>query len=259
MATKSLMGLIEFGGRKLEPGNYTFIIKELYLKENVSIYNEKLPKEICMKEQDKLTEAQIKMINDLDLGDDGLFSNGEPKPRFQNQTIFVFAEKESGKAYNFDTQFWGGPSLSGKLGEFVMQITGMTQAELTKITWEDIAKMEFTGSIYDDGKYDHIAKDTIRRVGLPPITNESSQTTNNENIQLTEKDRLLIKYFNGEGQKENDGKGVLMSSIPSLHKNGIVVDDMKIDSFDDVINSWKRIKAVVKSVSNDGVHITIVE
>jgi hypothetical protein len=259
MATKSLMGLIEFGGRKLEPGNYTVIIKELFLKENVSIYDERLPKEICMKEQDTLTEAQIKMINDLDLGDKGVFQDGSPKPRFQNQTIFVFAEKESGKAYRFDTQFWGGPAIASKLAEFVQQITGYSSSELARMQWEDITKMEFTASIYDDGKYDHIAKDTIRRVGLPPVTNESKKTENNEKVALTEKDRLLIKYFNDEGQKENDGKGVLISSIPTLHKNGIVIDNMPINSFDEVISSWKRIKTVATSISNDGVHILVTE
>lgn len=248
MTTRSMMNERIRAAGKIPAGNYIVKLSDVILKEDVSLYDERLPQELRNKEKSTLTEAQIKQIDTFDLGDKGFFADGSPKPRYQNQMLFVFKETSSGKEFPFDAKFYGGPALSSKALKFLATATGKEESELIDKPLSDLADIEFNATITDDGNYNHIVLESIRKVGLPPIVEESEATGADSN-GWTENEKLLLAYLKGEGA------GMRLLDMPKLCNKGIA----GLDKFDIVMPAWNGLKKKVKSVTADNETVAIVE
>jgi len=249
---------IKFAGR-IPAGNYQVKVKDIKLLEDVSMYHDALPKEICGKEKSTLKPDQIAKIEAFDWGEDGLFDNGQSKPRFQNMIAFDFEEPKSGKTFPFDIKFYGGPAIPAKMGKFLEQITGMSQDEMTDKTLDEICGngMLFNASIeIREDNYNHIVKDTIRKVGLAAIASENEESGMSEEVDsngFTPSENRLIKYL------QNEGKGMLLSLAPKLSTMNIQVDGQLLGDFAHVMHAWNSLKGgKVKQFSADGETVDII-
>lgn len=255
---KSMMNIpMEVSGR-LEAGNYNLIFDGADLRENVvSIYDEKIPKDMMKairnKEKASLTEDQIRYIESYDLGSNGVFENGNPKPRFQNQIAFRFHEKESGKS--FTISLYGGPKLNTKIIAFLKQAIDFDMNASVGKPFSDVLRVgdEFIAYIKLEGDFNNLDVKTIRKVGLSPLaTEEGADNGPANNAGFTQMEQALIDYFMGPG------KGMDVKEIAQLHTKGVSINGITLNDFGPIANAWSSIKAKVKQFKNADGKIDII-
>lgn len=241
MTTRSMMAEYVKMAGKIPVGNYVLKLRDVLLKEDVSVYHEKIPEGLRGKEKNTLTEEQVKLILAVDLGKDGVFENGQAKPRFQNQIVLAFYEVTTGK--EFPVTIYGGPALSAKAIEIVGKILGLQKEQIIDKSFGELFKPEYEYNVYigeNDKGYNKLDQSTIRRVGLPPLAESGEVEKVNDN-GFNEVEQKLLNYLMGEG------KGIQIMEIQKIAQNKPEIGDLGT-----VMKAWNTLKTKVQSYATDG-------
>lgn len=240
---------------KIAAGTYTLNLDSVQVLENVvNVYSKSNPvpkallKATFNKEKVNLPEDIIRQIDSLDLGAEGVFPDGQPKPRWQNRTNFNFHEIISGN--KFTVSIWGGPKINKGIGSFIKQATGIDPADHTGKPLNEIMKIgdQFTAVITVEGDFNAIDQSTVRKVGLEPLPTKEGNGTgaNTSDEPFTQVEQALVDYLMAN-------PGLPKGDIGLLATKGIVQNGIALNDFGTITNAWSGIKAkVAQAVDADG-------
>ncbi len=244
---------IEKSGR-IPEGMYVLQLDDIVLKEQVvSLPNiDSIPKDFMKsvrgKEKSELKEEEINKIMALDLGTKGVWEKGpnagEPKPRFQNRTVFIYHEVATN--IKFSHFFFGGPKLTNELSQFIEQVTGEKIDDHVNKDWLELIKPgdKFNAFIKLGGDFNNIEISTVRKVGLPPLEESGSAPVGASGF--TPMEETLLAYLEGPGA------GMPTSDIGKLHQKGVTINGVTLNDFPVIVTAFNGIKAKVKSYEEDG-------
>lgn len=240
-------------------GAYIIVLDDIKLLENVvsipkKVVSKEFWKVIGGKEKSTLSEEIIRQIDTIDLGADGLFPDGQEKPRYQNKVDFVFHEKQSLNRLN--VSLYGGPRINKALKNFIEQVLGITIDKFIAQTWGDMFKAgdEFNCYIKMEGEFNRIDDKTVRKVGLPPLEN-SEGVSNLPAGELSPTAKALLKYVNSDGVK-----GVMAArDIVTLHTKNITVDGITLSDYGQNMQAWGEITKKYPNYKDANGNVNITE
>ena len=229
-------------------GNYELTLTGIMLKEAVVSLPAKNPvvtkefmKLVRNKERGELTPEQVRQIESLDLGADGIFEKtGDAKPRFQNRVIFNFIDAQGNK---HSSEFFGGPKLNTALTNFVKNSLGIEDINAVMgRDWSELYKSgdKFTAHIKLDGDFNRVDVDTVRKVGLTPVSGNSNSG------EFSPTAKALLKYL------QTEGKGMSTGDIAQLYTKNVTVDGITLNNNGPLMLAFGEIKAKVKQYQVDG-------
>jgi len=241
----------------LPEGNYTFELMNVIQREKVvSIFpknaDKAFLKAINNKERANLSDELIAQIEAYDLGPDGNFDDGRPKPRFQNQIQFDIKEVNSKTDMKFS--IYGGPKINSALEKFITRSLGITKEEIYKSSFGDLFKIgdQFNITLKAKGDFANVDINSVRKVGLPPIEEGDNNSEPVNDAGFTQYEQALLKYL------QTEGKGMPVSDITTLHNKGIVSDGIALDSYGAILSAWGKIRNKIKSFKDTNGNIDIV-
>lgn len=228
----------------VEKGNYNLVLDDIIFKEKVfSIVSKNIPdalmKVIRNKEMKDLTEDQVRQLESIDLGQDGLFENGQVKPRWQNRTVFVFHD-EHGNGHN--VELYGGPKLNKSLTEFIEGVFQIKIDAIINKEWDTLFKVgdKFTAFIDVVNNFNRVKADTVRKEGLAPVSGGATSS------DMSQTAKALLKYLQGEGKGMNTG------DIAQLYSKNITIDGITLNDNGAIMLAFGEIKTKVKQYQIDG-------